>query len=246
MRRSLIVLILLSASMASAEPTVLAIEGADIYVDLGARDGVGAGTELELLHEVVAKDPRTGAVLRDRFALGTLAVVKSGDRLSVARAAPELASRVLAGDRVRLVSAPRTFIDPWLARIEASKLEGGLVGGPVGPGAPSVDHVGLARTAWQATLGQPPERRIEIWRELLAADPRSPYRKVIENESRASPASSGIARPRSRPRAASAPTIGTRGSRGSRRSSRGRPRFPGPGCSRSRRSSARSRAGRSS
>src|SRR5687768_3289387 len=86
-----------AVSTAAAEPTVLAVEGDDVYVDLGAADGVGAGTELELLHEVVAKDPRTGTVLRDRFALGLLTVVKSGARLSVAHAAPELRKRVLAG-----------------------------------------------------------------------------------------------------------------------------------------------------
>ena len=94
-------LVAATASRAAAEPVVLAVDGDDIYVDLGAKDGVGAGTELELLHEIVAKDPRTGAVLRDRFALGTLAVEKSGDKLSVAHAAPALAKRVLAGGKRR-------------------------------------------------------------------------------------------------------------------------------------------------
>src|SRR5687767_11547783 len=97
--RTVILVGLLVAHTAAAEPVVVAVDGVDIYVDLGARDGVGAGSELELLHEVVAKDPRSGAVLRDRFTLGTLSVVKSGDRLSVARAEGELAKRVLAGDR---------------------------------------------------------------------------------------------------------------------------------------------------
>src|SRR5262245_9407250 len=95
--------VVLCAAPAAAEPVVIAVNGPDIYIDLGARDGVGAGAELELLHEVVAKDPRTGTVLRDRFPLGKLAVVKSGERLSVARADDDLAKRVLAGDRVRLV-----------------------------------------------------------------------------------------------------------------------------------------------
>lgn len=171
------------SAVASAEPTVLAVDGEDIYVDLGARDGVGAGTELELLHEVVAKDPRTGQTLRDRFALGTLAVVKSGERISVARGDRTLASRVLAGDRVRLRSAPRTFIDPWAAQVDASKaVASAPVIPPTGPGAGAVDHVALARAAWLDTLGQPPEQRIARWRALLAEDPRSPYRRVIEHE----------------------------------------------------------------
>src|SRR5688572_19661309 len=103
MKRIIIALLVLS-SVAYAEPVVLAVDGKDIYVDVGAKDGVGAGSELELLHEVVARDPKSGATLRDRFALGTITVIKSGNAISVARADEELAKRVLAGDRVRLVS----------------------------------------------------------------------------------------------------------------------------------------------
>lgn len=168
------------------EKLVLALDGADIYVELGARDGVGAGSELELLHEVVARDPRTGAALRDRFVLGTLIVARSGERISVARAAEELRPRVIAGDRVRLVSAPRTFTDPWAERVAASR--GGPTapgpapgGGPRVPGAP-IDHDERARAAWQDTLGRPLEQRIARWRELLAADPRTPYRAAIQRE----------------------------------------------------------------
>ena len=173
-----------TARVASAEPVVLAVDGADIYVDLGAKDGVGAGTELALLHVVIAKDPRTGKTLEDSFSLGTLQVVKSGDKLSVAHADAALAKRVLAGDHVRLISVARTFVDPWTAQVQASK--GGsatptATPSPV-PGGPGLDHVDLAAKAWQDTLGKAPEDRIERWSVLLAADPKSPYRKVIENE----------------------------------------------------------------
>jgi hypothetical protein len=165
---------------------VLAVDGADIYVDAGARDGVGAGSELELLHEVSVRDPRTGATLRDRFALGTLAVTRSGDRVSVARAGAELRDRVLAGDRVRLLSAPRTFVDPWAERVAASRGEAAPAARPGGPardpaGAP-IDHDARARAAWQDTLGKPLEQRVARWLELLAADPQTPYRAAIQRE----------------------------------------------------------------
>ena len=107
--RSLLVLCLLSAT-AIADPVVLAVDGKDIYVDLGARDGVGAGARLELLHEITAKDPRTGAVLRDHFALGTLVVDRAGDGVAVAHADDALAKRVMAGDGVRLVSAKKRIM----------------------------------------------------------------------------------------------------------------------------------------
>lgn len=174
---------------AGAQPApdkvVIALDGADIYIDAGGRDGVGAGSELELLHEVVVRDPQTGATLRDRFALGTLSVIKSGDRISVARASSELRPRVLAGDRVRLVSAPRTFVDPWAERVAAS--QGGATPAtparPAGtPAAPAPDHAERARAAWQDTLGKPPEQRIARWLELLAADPKSPYAAAVQRE----------------------------------------------------------------
>jgi hypothetical protein len=176
--------------VAFAEPpekVVLAVDGADIYLDAGARDGVGAGSELELLHEVTVRDPRSGATLRDRFALGVLTVTKSGDRISVARAADELRGRVLAGDRVRLVSAARAFVDPWAERIAASRGGAGAsqarpAGEARGPGGALIDHDELARAAWQDTLGKPPDQRIARWLALLGADPQSPYRAAIQRE----------------------------------------------------------------
>lgn len=184
--KRILTLILLLAGTASAEPVVLAVDGKDIYVELGAKDGVGAGSELELLHEVAAKDPRTGATLRDRFALGRITVVKSGAAISVARAEPGLAKRVLVGDQVRLVSEKRTFVDPWAEQVAASKGEPQpppIAATPAAaPAGPPVDHAALARQAWQDTLGQPYEARVARWTALLAADPRTPYRRAVEAE----------------------------------------------------------------
>jgi len=184
--KRILTLILLLAGTASAEPVVLAVDGKDIYVELGAKDGVGAGSELELLHEVAAKDPRTGATLRDRFALGRITVVKSGAAISVARAEPGLAKRVLVGDQVRLVSEKRTFVDPWAEQVAASKGEPQpppIAATPAAaPAGPPVDHAAFARQAWQETLGQPYEARVALWTALLAADPRTPYRRAVEAE----------------------------------------------------------------
>src|SRR5262245_17515991 len=177
------ILVVLIAAPAYAEPVVLAVDGKDIYVDVGAKDGVGAGSELELLHEVIARDPRSGSTLRDRFALGMITVIKSGAAISVARADETLAKRVLVGDQVRLASAKRTFADPWQEQVAVSK------GDPQPPpimatpaNGPALDHVALVRQAWQDTLGQPYDQRIARWRKLLEADPQSPYRRAIETE----------------------------------------------------------------
>jgi hypothetical protein len=182
MKRILVIAFVLAARAAGAEPVVLAVSGQDIYVDLGAKDGVGAGSELELLHEVVAKDPRSGATLRDRFALGTITVAKSGNTVSIAHADGELAKRVLAGDHVRLVSEKRAFVDPWAEQVAASKGQAAPAPLAPTPTGPPVDHVALTRDAWQETLGQEPGKRIERWQALLAKDPQTPYRRAIEVE----------------------------------------------------------------
>src|SRR5512143_1867370 len=121
MKRAVILCLVLLAAPAYADPVVLAVDGKDIYVELGAKDGVGAGSELELLHEIVARDPKSGATLRDRFALGTIIVAKSGASVSVAHADEALAKRVLPGDQVHLVSGKRAFVDPWEEQVAASK-----------------------------------------------------------------------------------------------------------------------------
>lgn len=180
---------LLTAGVAAADPIVLAVDGGDIYVDLGANDGVGAGTELELLHEVVVRDPRTGAMLRDHFSLGTLTVQKSGARVSVAHAADELRKRVLAGDRVRMVSAKRNFVDPWAEQVAASKPDLPVPTPAATPAVPAgppsnkpVDHAELARKAFEDTLGKPLDARIQRWLDLLRDDPRSPYTAAVQRE----------------------------------------------------------------
>lgn len=183
--RSSILIILLLATRVSAEPVVLAVDGKDIYVDLGAKDGVGAGSELELLHEIVARDPKTGATLRDRFPLGTIEVAKSGAAVSIAHADEALAKRVLPGDRVRLVSGKRSFVDPWQEQVAASKGQPSpqpIANTPAPTGTAAVDHAELARQAWQETLGQPLDKRIARWKALLAQDPQTPYRRAIETE----------------------------------------------------------------
>jgi len=172
-------ILLLATSIAHADPTVLAIDGKDIYIDTGARDGVGTGSELELLHEIVASDPVTHAVLHDHFALGTLVVAKAGDKVCVARAEGELAARVLVGDHARLASAKRTFADPWQERVAAGRP---ALAAARPPGAPPLDHAALARDAWRETLGQSPEQRIERWKQLVAADPGTPYVRAINAE----------------------------------------------------------------
>lgn len=161
-----------SADVGSADAPALA----DIYLDLGSKDGVGEGAVLQLEHQIVATDPTTGKTLRDHFALGTITVAKSGDRISVAHAAADLARRIAPGDRVLLTTAPKAYADAWQSQIDDHK--------PLTARTPdpTLDHNGLARDAWQETLGRPLEYRIARWQQLLTEDPQTPYRRSIETE----------------------------------------------------------------
>ncbi|MCE9580599.1 MAG: hypothetical protein K8W52_46190, partial [Deltaproteobacteria bacterium] len=87
------------AIAAADPPTVVALDGKDALVDIGGQDGVVAGAELTLLREVVAKDPVSGQTLHDRFAVGTLEVLRVGDHVALARPTADLIGGVLVGDR---------------------------------------------------------------------------------------------------------------------------------------------------
>ena len=192
--------LLATGARAHAGGHVLRIEQGDVYVDLGARDGVGAGTRLVLYHVVVAKNPVTGATLRDRFALGQLTVIRAGEHLAVAVAPEDIAHRVAVGDQVELATRARAFIDPWQRAIEARTAPHGTSGGAGGaggqgpattPGAPServhearqaVAAAEAAEAAWQATLGQAPAERIAVWELYLASYGDSAYAGAVAQE----------------------------------------------------------------
>jgi hypothetical protein len=180
-----------ATATARADSAVLKIDGEDIYVDIGARDGAGAGTALDLMNVVVVKDPLTRQVLRDRFAIGQLTVVRSGDQVSVARASsPALRKRVRVGDPVAMASDPRRFADPWLVRLERSGSATGGAGQPAagrpGQGRKQAEKrakdAELTRSVWKATLGKPIAERIRLWKELLARRPELAWAGEVEAE----------------------------------------------------------------
>lgn len=181
--------LLASVAAAAAEPVVLQIEKGLVYIDLGSKDGVGADTELELVREVVVTDPVSRNVLRDRFALGTLTVVKAGERVCQARPSEDLAGRVKVGDEIRMASERRRFVDPWAERVAESKqVKDVPAPTPTGPGADraiavrAVEEALAARAVWETTLGKPPIDRAHLWRAFLSSRPSSPYAPVIRTE----------------------------------------------------------------
>lgn len=183
--------IVAAAGTAVAEPVVLGLDGNLAYVDLGARDGVGEGTELELVREVVVTDPVSRKVLRDRFALGTLTVTRAGERVCEALLEPGLRGRAKAGDAIQVASDERRFADPWAERVAASKRAADPITGTAVAVAGADPYASAARAAadaeaagalWQRTLGKAPAERAALWTEFLAANPTTPYAQPIRAE----------------------------------------------------------------
>lgn len=195
-----------SQSALADEGTVLKIDGSDIYIDLGAKNGVGGGSTLTLMHVIIAKNPVTKKTLRDRFPLGQLRVVKAGEHLCIAHASQKLLARIKVGDQVTMASAPRTFKDPWLtqmeerararkARVEAKK-QAQLPIDPkerekrikaehaaaVARAQQAVDAAAVVQGVWRATLGKAPQDRIAMWQVYLDANPTSPYARGVLDE----------------------------------------------------------------
>jgi len=179
-------LCLAAPGLAAAEPVVLSVDGDRVIVDLGAGDGVGAGTVLELLHEVTVSDPVTRETLRDVFPIGELTVVRAGDGVCEARPDATVKARVRAGDAVRLVSAERRFSDPWQARVAASTPVERVVRAPArsGPGRDAgraADDAAIL-AVWRETLGRPLLERVALWEKLLAADPDNVHARYVDDE----------------------------------------------------------------
>lgn len=187
-------LVAAAAGDASAGGNVLQIDGDDIYIDLGAADGVGAGSKLTLMHIVVATDPVTNEKLQDRFPIGKLTVVKAGEHLCIATAPKKIAHRVNVGDEIELRSAARTFVDPWQLQVVNSKRRKPV--DTIDDDDPQkddpearriaaqreVDAAETARTAWNLTLGRDPADRIMVWQEFLEVNADSPYAPSVKAE----------------------------------------------------------------
>jgi hypothetical protein len=86
------------------EGDVLKVEGAQVTLSVGQRDGVVAGVELVVVHEGdELKHPRTGEVLgKKEETVGRVRVEEVAEAYSVARVTTSRGSGIAAGDRARV------------------------------------------------------------------------------------------------------------------------------------------------
>jgi hypothetical protein len=86
---------------------VISIDGTDIIIDLGKKQGMADGDVLELWRPLKIKHPVTGKLIVDRFKIGAIKITQVRDVLSLARPSVALSRPVEAGDVVVLVGAPK-------------------------------------------------------------------------------------------------------------------------------------------
>src|SRR5262249_18333187 len=82
--------------------TVLAIQGEELVVDLGAGSGATDGASVEIWRPIKLKHPVTGKAIDDRFQIGSLELLQVRASMSLAKASAQLTRAAQVGDVVIL------------------------------------------------------------------------------------------------------------------------------------------------
>ena len=169
--------------------TVLALDGEDLVIDIGAGQGAAEGALVELWRPVKLKHPVTGRLLEDRFRIGTLQLGQVRPTLSMARASGELSRTPEKGDLVIFqptpagpVTSPSTT--PVFAPTPGG--ESGTTPGGAAPAAGSADaDTLLVSTLFDGLQGADLVTRIRKYEEYVRNYPNGRYARVLYEEAAA-------------------------------------------------------------
>lgn len=144
---------------------VLKVEQQEIYVNLGAAQGVTGGAALRIKRTITLRHPVTRATIRDWVPVGSASVTQAGTTLSRA-VVGELISTIKIGDVVEvLVDRP----DP----VDAPPTDAPRPAVPAGPPVDPVTAEVLA--VFAAQTGKSIHARIAAWEQYLSTHPESPF-----------------------------------------------------------------------
>lgn len=176
------VLLSLFAFAHAADPLdgrVLRVDGAQVYVDLGRKEGATQGLELELLQRVEVTDPASSRQLVDYFPLGTLRVVQAGETLSMLQGPASLVTRVQVGDRVRGEAGEHVAGPSELVGASAPGSDVEVVERVVEKVPPDLKAFA---NAFNKVAGQAPLQRITTWETFALNWPASKLEPVARKE----------------------------------------------------------------
>ncbi|MEZ4462994.1 MAG: hypothetical protein R3F60_21095 [bacterium] len=171
MRRALWAVVLACALPAQAAPAapgvVMRVDDQELFVNLGHRDGVRAGSRLSLYRRVVLTHPLSGAEVEDRFPIGVVEVAEAGELLSIVRDFGRLKRSPAPGDYV-----DRDGPAPAVTPVPVAGADPG--GKPV-----EADLVALHATLL-AGMGHAPEAQAEGLKAWRRAFPESKRGDAVE------------------------------------------------------------------
>ncbi len=163
---------------------VLALDGSEVIVDLGKKQGVSDNDILDLWRPIKIKHPVTGKLVTDRFRIGSLKITQVRDVMSLAKPTAPLARPVEAGDVVIAVGVTKPIVTP-LPKPP-----------PIGAGAPPppttttaapvvVDadpEVRALGALFESLHGTSPEIRAKAYDDFIKANPKSRFAGVLQEE----------------------------------------------------------------
>ena len=153
--------------------TILQLDGADVVLDLGAAQ-LDREQQLTVYRAIEVRHPISGKRLRDRFAIGHLRVIQTGQTLSIARAVDAPAHPLAVGDRVRFLPRDAAPFDGTVARLLERTAEVELLD-PASPAVAGMRAIASSsrRRLPQMAAGQRSRRRAQRRRpKRTAALPR--------------------------------------------------------------------------
>ncbi|MBI2389081.1 MAG: hypothetical protein HYV09_05635 [Deltaproteobacteria bacterium] len=166
---------------------VLALDGGEVVIDLGKKQGVSDGDTLELWRPLKLKHPVTGKLVVDRFKIGALKVVQARDVLSLARPTGAVSRPIETGDVVILPGAlkpPAT--PPVAAKPPPPPPPPGKPGAAPPPPPPVVvdadPEVRALGTLFESLSGTDPEVRAKAYEKWVRDNPKSRFAGVLQEE----------------------------------------------------------------
>lgn len=199
-----------SGDVVLVEGTVLAIDEAELVVDLGAARGVAVGQKLELWRPLRIRHPVTGQMVLDRFSIGALTLVQVRSKTAIARISGKPLRPPAAGDIV-VAELPRPEPPPTPSASPPPPSPPTPAPAPSALPEPPATDVAAAEieALLQRVARKSPEVRVAAYEEYARAHPESPYTRVLTEDARElrRAALAVAARPPERPVAPPPPVI---------------------------------------
>jgi hypothetical protein len=169
---------------ADVEGTVVAIQGEELVLDLGAARGASDGVTVEIWRPLKLKHPVTGKPLVDRFRIGSLELVQVRGTLSLAKQVGALTRPPEVGDIVVLAGTARSVGTPKGAAPKGPEE-------PAQPTPPAVEKVPEDPDAravgemFESLKGADLTTRVAHYEEHAKTHPQSRFGRVLLEEAAA-------------------------------------------------------------